>query len=84
MNISKTKESIEDTVEPESNNQNELESFIQQFKILAERRINRYSKKITSYETQKNNLSNHGYWSLGYFEGRKSILEELLDELNQV
>ena len=47
-------------------------------------RIERCSKRIEEYAKQKENLSIHGYWSLGYFEGRKSVLEEILDELNEL
>lgn len=46
-------------------------------------KIEKYSKRIEDYENRKENLSIHGHWSLGYFEGRKSILEEILDELNE-
>lgn len=44
-------------------------------------KIERYKQRIIEYEAKKDDLSNHGYWSLGYFEGRKAILEEILDEL---
>lgn len=45
-------------------------------------KIERYNKRIKSYENNIDNLSVHGYWSLGYFEDRKSVLEEILDEIN--
>ena len=44
-------------------------------------KIERYSKRIENYEKGKETLSKHGYWSLGYFQGRLSLLEEILDEL---
>lgn len=47
-------------------------------------RIERCSKRIEEYAKEKENLSIHGYWSLGYFEGKKSVLEEILDELDEL
>jgi len=44
-------------------------------------KIERCNKRIEDYENIKEYLSIHGHWSLGYFEGRKSILEEILDEI---
>lgn len=47
------------------------------------RKIARYEKRIADYNAKIKNgdLNEHGHWSLGYFEGRKSVLEEILDEL---
>lgn len=44
-------------------------------------KIDRAKRKIQDLEERKNILSVHGYWSLGYWEGRLSVLEDLLDEV---
>lgn len=46
-------------------------------------KIDRCEKRIEDYNTKIKNgsLNEHGHWSLGYFEGRKSLLEDILDEL---
>lgn len=46
-------------------------------------KIDRTKKKIEDLETRKQDLSKHGYWSLGYWEGRLSVLEDLLDEMEE-
>ncbi len=46
-------------------------------------KIDRTRKKIEDYESRKENLSIHGYWSLGYQEGRLSVLEDLMDEIEE-
>lgn len=46
-----------------------------------EHKIARCDEKITFYEDLEGRLSPHGHRSLGYFEGRKSVLEDMLDEV---
>ena len=46
-----------------------------------EHKIDRCNSNIEHLNSKKDNLSPHGYWDLGYFEGRKSVFEDLLDEL---
>lgn len=46
-----------------------------------EHRIERTKKKIKELEIRENHLSKHGQWSLGYWKGILTILEEWLDEL---
>lgn len=40
------------------------------------RRIKRYNKRIS--ELNNTDKTSHGYWSLGYYTGVVSVLEELL------
>ena len=47
------------------------------------RKIERCSVKIENLNSKKDRLSVHGYWDLGYFEGRKALLEEILVELEK-
>lgn len=47
-----------------------------------EHKIKRCNSKIDNLKS-KESLSQYGYWDLGYFEGRKALLEDLLDELNK-
>lgn len=45
------------------------------------RRIERTKQQIEKYEADKENLSQHGNWSLGYYKGKLAVLEEWLDSL---
>ena len=49
-----------------------------------EHRIDRTKRKINALESRKEHLSEHGKWSLGYWKGVLSILEEWLDELKEM
>ncbi|GAA0102564.1 hypothetical protein UT300012_32790 [Paraclostridium bifermentans] len=49
---------------------------------LLERRANRISKRIEEYEDSKQKLSNHGHWSLGYWKGKESEIEDTIDFMN--
>lgn len=62
--------------------ENEKDKYIRKIK----HKIERYEKRIADYTTKikTNSLNEHGHWSLGYFEGRKSILEDILDELEML
>lgn len=40
--------------------------------------------KVKDYKSRLKTLSVHGYWSLGYYEGKLSVLEELLDDLEKI
>ena len=61
---------------------NDLE--LQNYKQRLERKIIRNKEKIDDYTSRKDNLSVHGYWNLGYFEGINSELENLLDDINSI
>lgn len=46
-------------------------------------KIERTQDRIDDLKLREENLSKHGHWSLGYFEGRLSVLEDLLDEIEE-
>ena len=48
-----------------------------------EHQIKRTKNKIKELENEQENLSKHGYWSIGYWKGRLSVLEDWLDELEE-
>ena len=48
-----------------------------------ERKINRAKKILKSLEENEENLSMHGYWSIGYLQGKISVLEDWLDEIKE-
>jgi len=63
----------------------EISDFdIKKYKYRIERSIERNNEKIKDYELRKDKLSIHGYWSLGYYQGINSELENLLDELKEM
>lgn len=45
------------------------------------RQIERIKKRIQDYEERKENLSVHGYWSLGYYQGQLAVMEDWLDDI---
>lgn len=45
------------------------------------RQIDRAKMQLTTLEERKSHLSKHGYWDMGYLEGKISVLEDWLDEL---
>jgi hypothetical protein len=45
--------------------------------------IKRTKDRIKELEDNQKNLSRHGYWSLGYFKGRLTVLEDWLDDLEE-
>lgn len=46
--------------------------------------IDRANERIARLEINQEDLSEHGFWSLGYWKGRLSILEEWLDEVEEL
>ena len=46
-----------------------------------QRQILKAKANIADLEEKKDYLSQHGHWSLGYWKGRLSVLEDWLDEL---
>ena len=46
-----------------------------------ERAIEREMQRMTPLINHKEDLSQFGYWTIGYCQGRISLLEELLDEM---
>lgn len=47
-------------------------------------RIKRTKESLLHLERTCPELSVHGYWSKGYFQGKLSVLENLLDELEEM
>lgn len=45
-----------------------------------ERRIANAKMQLAALEERKSHLSQHGYWEMGYFKGKISVLEDWLDE----
>jgi len=52
-------------------------------KEILQRKINNTKKKLMELEEREEHLSKHGYWDMGYFKGKLSVLEDWLDELNE-
>lgn len=49
-----------------------------------ERSIKRAKERLEDLEKRKERLSIHGYWSIGYWEGKINVLEDWLDELTEM
>lgn len=47
-------------------------------------KLERHKTKEDLYSSRKDNLSKHGYWTLGYYSGTTSILEDILDDLESL
>lgn len=45
------------------------------------RMIDRAEEKLKDLEKRKESLSKHGYWDIGFFKGRISVLEDWLDDI---
>ena len=48
-----------------------------------QRQIERTKKHIADYEARQDNLSIHGYWSLGYYQGKLTAMEDALDDIEE-
>lgn len=60
------------------------DSLLIKYKSRLEHRKDRFSKMVKKYKDKADSLSNHGYWSLGYYEGLLSEIENQLEILNDV
>jgi hypothetical protein len=47
------------------------------------RQIERIKRRIQDYEERKENLSVHGYWDLGYYRGKLTVMEDWLDAIRK-
>ena len=47
------------------------------------RQIERIKKRIQDLEDRKDKLSVHGYWDLGYYKGKLSVMEDWLDSIKE-
>ena len=59
--------------------QKEIGQLIQKY----ERQQKRAAAKETDYQARKGNLSNHGYWSLGYYGARSGLYADVIDDLRE-
>jgi hypothetical protein len=57
---------------------------LQKYRDRVQRKIDRNIKRIEVYKSNKDNLSVHGHWSLGYHLGITSELENLLDDIDEL
>ena len=48
------------------------------------RQIERIKKRIQDYEERKEKLSVHGYWDLGYYQGKLVAMEDWLDSILEI
>ena len=48
-----------------------------------QRSIERTRKHIADYEARKDDLSIHGYWSLDYYQGKLTAMEDALDDIEE-
>lgn len=49
-----------------------------------ERQAERCHAKESLMEQKKDRLSVHGYWDLGYFGGRATLYEDVIDDLKEL
>lgn len=47
------------------------------------RQIKRCQEKLDDLQSREECLSKYGYWDMGYFQGRISVLKDWLDELEE-
>lgn len=47
------------------------------------RQIKRCQERLDTLKSCETHLSKYGYWDMGYFQGRLSILKDWLDELEE-
>lgn len=56
---------------------------LEKYKSKIERKIKRSRDRVEDYKSYEDNLSVYGHWSLGYYEGINSTLENLLDDIEE-
>lgn len=49
-----------------------------------QRQCERSKKKEAALEEKRDDLSKHGYWSLGYYSGRTMLYEDIIDDLKDL
>ena len=47
------------------------------------RQIERLKKQIQDFEERKEKLSIHGFWDLGYYKGKLTVMEDWLDSIQE-
>lgn len=60
--------------------QEKIENLIKRY----ERQLKRCQERESDLKAREENLSVHGYWDLGYFGGKTSLYEDVIDELKEV
>ena len=48
-----------------------------------QRQIERTKKQIEDYKAREDSLSVYGFWSLGYYQGKLTVMEEALDDIEE-
>jgi hypothetical protein len=48
-----------------------------------QRMIDRAKQNLKDLEDRKESLSKNGYWDIGYFQGRISVLEDWLADIRE-
>lgn len=58
----------------------EIEKLIKKY----ERQLKRCQERESDLKEREENLSVHGYWELGYFGGKTSLYEDIIDDLKDL
>jgi hypothetical protein len=48
-----------------------------------QRQIYKCKEKLNDLKSREEHLSKHGHWDMGYFQGKLSVLEDWLDEIEE-
>lgn len=48
-----------------------------------QRQIYKCKERLKDLKDREERLSKHGYWDIGYFQGKLSVLEDWLDEMEE-
>ena len=67
---------------------NDIEKALVELRIRLRKRCNRAESRVSQrkrqYEGNEQNYTYHGGWDMGYHQGKLTMLEDLLDELNDL
>jgi hypothetical protein len=67
---------------------NDIEKALAELRIKLRKRCNREESRVSQgklqYEGNEQNYTYHGGWDMGYHQGKLTMLEDLLDELNDL
>lgn len=47
------------------------------------RQVDICKERLNDLKSREEHLSKHGYWDIGYFQGKLSVLEDWLDEMEE-
>ena len=48
-----------------------------------QRQIYKCKEKLNALKSREEHLSKHGHWDMGYFQGKLSVIEDWLDEIEE-